>query len=518
MNAKAKKKSIFNNMLSQIVVQFVTLVAGILIPRFIILQYGSEINGLASSVGQIVNYAALLEAGLGTASIHALYAPLAQNDRKSINAICSSTRLFFNKVGIYFTLAVLAISVIYPFFAKGETEKFTIAILILVIASTNIFEYFIHAKYRVLLTADQRLYIIGYSRSIGLVLQTIVKLALIFVGANVILVYLVSSVVLLLRVIFVHIYVKKRYPWVNFFVEPDNAALSQRKALVWHQLAGLVVNNTSSIVISTAVPSGLSLASIFSVYSMVINNIYNLITGAFSNGVVASFGQAKSLYDEQKFHKMYRDYEFGYYIVAAVIYGAMASVLLPFIKLYTESADINYTNLSIALLFVTVGILNATRVPGSMLINAAGHFSQTKNRAIIEAVINVVFMIILVYPLKIEGVLIASILSFLYRVPDIILYVNKHILKSSPLLSIRRSIRMWICSAISALLISNCLMPPSIDSWLLWLLWGGISVVITAMITLLINLIAEKNVFVTFLSKILNKFKILLRRKKYDNR
>ena len=511
MSNNNKRTAVFNNMLSQIIVQLITLVAGILVPRFIIIQYGSEINGLASSVGQIVNYAALLEAGLGTASIHALYAPLAQGNRERINAVCSSTKSFFCKVGIYFTLVVIAASAIYPFFAKGETDKITISILIIVIASTNIFEYFIHAKYRVLLTADQKLYIIGYSRSAGLILQTIIKLVLILIGVNVIFVYLVSSAVLLLRIVFVHAYVKRKYPWVNFSAIPDHTALNQRKALVWHQLAGLVVNNTSSIVISTAIPSGLNLASIFSVYSMVINNIYNLITGAFSNGVVASFGQAKSLYDEDKFRKIYRNYEFGYYIVASVIYGAMASVLLPFIKLYTASADIDYTSLSVATLFIIVGILNATRVPGSMLINASGHFSQTKSRAIIEAVINVVFMLVLVHPFKIEGVLIASILSFLYRVPDIILYVSKHILKSSPFLSIRRSIRMWICSLGSSILISCCLLPASINSWLSWMLWGVIAVLVTLIITLFINFIAENKAFKQLLSeafvKLKNKFK-----------
>ena len=494
-------------MLSQIIVQFVTLIAGILIPRFIILYYGSEINGLASSVNQIVNYVALLEAGLGTASIHALYKPLAQKDYLSANAVCASAKKFFSKIGLYFTIAVLSIAIIYPFLAKGTTDKLTIALLIIAIAATNIFEYFFHAKYRVLLTADQKLYIIGYTRAIGLLLQTIVKLILIFMHAHVIFVYLVSSMVLLLRILFVYAYIKKRYSWLDYSVKPDDGALSQRKALVWHQIAGLVVNNSSSVVISVAIPSGLSLASIYSVYNMVVSNIYNLVTGAFSNGVVATFGQARAVRDENQFKKSYRQYEFGYYIVATVIYGTMAAMLIPFVVLYTRSADINYVSYSIAILFLIVGILNATRVPGTMLINAAGHFSQTKKNAIIEAGIHLVFMLALVWPLKIEGILLSSIISFLYRVPDIIIYTNKKILKDSPLLSIRRAIRMWLCCGLSAFVLTTFLLPNSIDSWLGWIICSFISVVVTLIITIIVNAVAERKNFSSLTHTIVKRIK-----------
>ena len=505
MRKDRKQTAILNNMVSQIVVQFVTLIAGILVPRYIILQYGSEINGLASSVNQIVNYASLLEAGLGTASIHALYKPLAQKNYLGANAICSSAKKFFNKVGIYFTLAVIAVSFVYPFLAKGKTDKITIALLIITIASSNIFEYFFHAKYRVLLTADQKLYVIGYSSAIGILLQTVVKMILILLGAPIIYVYLVSSIVLLLRIGFIRMYVNRNYSWLDYSEHPDDGALNQRKALVWHQLAGLVVNNTSSIVISTAIPSGLNLASVYSVYNMVVSNIYNMITGTFSNGVVASFGQAKALKGEEQFCQTYRQYEYGYYIIASVIYGATAAMLLSFVGLYTKSADINYISYSIAGLFIIVGILNATRVPGSMLINAAGHFIQTRNRAIIEAVINVVFMVILVRPLKVEGVLLASVISFLYRVPDIILYTNKHILKSSPALSIRRAIRMWVSCFISAVLMHKFLFHSDIDSWRMWVIWGMISVLVTTTITLSLNFIAERKEFLETVRRVVKR-------------
>jgi len=507
MGSSTKSKKVLNNMLSQIVVQFVTLIAGILVPRYIILYYGSEINGLASSVTQIVSYVSMLEAGFGTASIHALYKPLAQKDYFGANAVCASTKKFFSKIGLYFTIAILAISAIYPYLAKGNTEKTTIALLIITIAATNIFEYFFHAKYRVLLTADQKLYVIGYTRAAGMLLQTILKLILIFMHVHIVFVYLISSIVLLLRILFVRAYIKKRYSWLDYSVKPDDGALNQRKALIWHQIAGLIVNNSSSIVISVTTPSGLSLASIYAVYNLVVSNIYNLVTGAFSNGVVATFGQARTVNDESLFKKSYRQYEFSYYIVISVIYGTMAAMLIPFVSLYTQSADINYISYSIAILFCIAGILNATRVPGSMLINAAGHFTQTKKNALIEAGIHLVFMLVLVFPLKIEGILLSSIISFLYRVPDIIIYSNKKILNDSPFLSIRRTLRTWLCCGLSAFILTAFLIPKSINSWFQWIIYSFVSVMVTLIITVLVNAVAERKSFSSLTHTIVKRIK-----------
>ena len=53
--------------------QVITIVIGIVLPRMFIISYGSEVNGMLSSVNNIFTYIALLEAGIGTATVQALY-------------------------------------------------------------------------------------------------------------------------------------------------------------------------------------------------------------------------------------------------------------------------------------------------------------------------------------------------------------------------------------------------------------------------------------------------------------
>lgn len=50
-----------------VISQVVTLLLGIIIPKLMIVSYGSEVNGLLSSIRQVFVYVALLEAGIGTA-------------------------------------------------------------------------------------------------------------------------------------------------------------------------------------------------------------------------------------------------------------------------------------------------------------------------------------------------------------------------------------------------------------------------------------------------------------------
>ena len=67
----------------------------------------------------------------------------------------------------------------------------------------------------------------------------------------------------------------------------------------------------------------------------------------------------------------------------------MGILYIPFIRIYTDGiTDANYIRPMLALLFVIIGLVQNIRSPGITLICAAGHYSATQNRAILEALIN----------------------------------------------------------------------------------------------------------------------------------
>ena len=78
-----RNKYAFKNMLANLILQVCVADSGIILPRFFIEEYGSTINGMVSSITQFLSYIGLVEAGVGSASIVALYTTLAKNDIKA---------------------------------------------------------------------------------------------------------------------------------------------------------------------------------------------------------------------------------------------------------------------------------------------------------------------------------------------------------------------------------------------------------------------------------------------------
>ena len=110
-----RKSKFFKNVLTGFGGQFITILLGIIVPKIFIISYGSDVNGLISTISQIFTYLALLEAGIGQATQNALYKPIQEKNRNAINQICSSANHYFRKLTFLYGIGVLALSVLIPF-------------------------------------------------------------------------------------------------------------------------------------------------------------------------------------------------------------------------------------------------------------------------------------------------------------------------------------------------------------------------------------------------------------------
>ena len=97
----SRQRNSINNLVWGIIGNLITSIVAIVIPRLFIVNYGSEINGLLASIRQIYVYLALLEIGVGDASVVALYGPIARQDHKSVNEILAATDFYYKKNRYY---------------------------------------------------------------------------------------------------------------------------------------------------------------------------------------------------------------------------------------------------------------------------------------------------------------------------------------------------------------------------------------------------------------------------------
>ncbi|MDO5293783.1 MAG: polysaccharide biosynthesis C-terminal domain-containing protein [bacterium] len=495
-----KRKIVATNMVVTGMYQILTVVFGLVIPRLFLDEYGASLHGLTSTVTNILSYVTLLNAGLLTASVQALYKPLSLKNTEDINSIISAVKKYYNKVGIYYVIVIVLAAFVLPFFVSNQVGPYIAFSVMIAMGLTSIFDSFLGATYRVLAQADQKYWLISLCSIISLIVRSVMQIMLINFHKSVVLVQLMPAMMTILTYIILKSYTKRKYPYLDTTSNPNFEALGQRKAALLHQIAGVVVNNTDTVLLT--IFQNLTVVSIYSVYQLVFTHLYSLTVSVFSNSTVASFGHHLVTETKENIRSSFDRYEAMFYIFITCILGTTAAMIAPFVSIYTSDVKgVQYLDSKLILMFMIISIMNTGRVPCGMLINAAGHYRQTQYRALAEAVINFFVSIFLVRKIGIYGVLLGTVISFVYRTFDIIIYSNKHILHRSPLLSIKRFVRTGIV-IFFMYFISNIFEISEITNWFRWLRYGVIYFVVSVVLTGMVWSALERNVLKTIFGMI----------------
>ena len=172
-----KKKTLLRNIFMSLLLQVFTLINGLIIPRIILLNFGSDINGLVTSISQFLNFISLLEGGVGTVVMSALYRPLAEENTEKISGIVRSAELFFKTIARIFFIYSVFLAVVGPLFIWKEFSWQYTALLVLVLAITAFIQFYFSITYRILLNADQKTYFVSLVQIVFLVLNLIMAIA-----------------------------------------------------------------------------------------------------------------------------------------------------------------------------------------------------------------------------------------------------------------------------------------------------------------------------------------------------
>lgn len=490
------KENSFKNIIYGLFGQIITIALGVIIPRLVLVSYGSETNGLVSSVSQIFSYVALLEAGVGAATLQALYYPVGKGNHSDISSIMSATHIYFRKTGCIYLLAVIIISFGYPLIIDSTLSYSTISAVVLFNGLGGAIKYFFQGKYTLLLQAEGKEYILSNLQTIVHTLSSVVKIILLLLGFNVVILQAVFFAINLLQMIYITIHIKKHYKWLDIKAKPNFSAISQKNNALVHQLSALVFGNTDVLILT--IFCGFKIASVYSLIVSFIAMVSNLVS-IISGGVLFALGQSFKT-EREKFNRLFNVFEFAYFILISWCITLIFIFLNPFLKLYTSGInDIIYTDRYLPFLFCVVYLLTWLRVPSIYIVNnIGGHFKQTQVRSIIESLINLVSSLIFVYFFGIYGVLFGTILALLYRTNDMIVYSNHIILEQSCKQSYTR-ILYNIAAIILSCLFWYHFLPEILSYWQLifWAIPVGIS---SFVVIFLINTIMDKKSTIMLLS------------------
>lgn len=416
------------NTVSSFTTQLVAMLIGLILPRLYLSFFGSEVNGLVSSITQFITYFTLVEAGLASATTSTLYLPLAEKNRERVNAILSAAKKFYFNIGYIFSSLVLCLAIIYPLVVKTDTlSNFEVGLLVVVLGFNGAFDFFTLSRYRALLTADQKYYIVANASTI----TSIVNLALVFISiklfCNIVFVRTVALTTFILRSLILNIYVRRNYKYVDYSVVPDNKALRKRWDAMILQLLGLAQNSMPVVMLTFF--SNLKVVSVYSIYNMVAASILSILA-SITNGFTASFGDMLAKKETETLQKTYMQYELLFFMLMIWAYSCMNILYISFVKIYTVGVtDENYLQPLVAVLFVLNGIVYSFKTPAGTLIGSAGVFKETKPATIIQTAIAIGLSLLLTPFQGIVGVLIALIVSNIYRDIDLVVFMSKNVTK-----------------------------------------------------------------------------------------
>ncbi len=473
----SRTRAAMKNTLATGAYQLTAMLLGFVTPRLMLAYYGSEINGLVASITEFMGYFKLVEAGLAAAAIYGLYKPLHENDHDKISAIVSAARQFYQKSGLLFAGLTLVFSAIYPFVVPiTSLSRLSVGLLVAIMGLSGTLEFFTLSRYRVLLTADQKTFVVSWASMASLLLQTAVIVGLSLIRADILLLRLLAGLTILLRSVLLYAYVRRHYPYVNYKAEPDKAPLARRWDALYQQLT-VTLHQGMGIILTTVITRDARLVSVYSTYHLVTVGLWGILK-MVSTGLYASFGDLLARKEMDKFRRAYREYEFLFLSLITVLYSVSMVLIVSFVHLFTRDIPdahvVNYVVPILGVLLTLEGLTDQIKAPLDLMVISAYKFRETRHHNTLQVLLGIVLGLGLGIAFGLPGIALGIVLSNLARVGIQLWFVPREITGLPARQTLLRMVRLIVTGAVICVPFLIWPLQPS-----RFVAWAGYAVLIT---------------------------------------
>lgn len=437
------KKIVLKNIIVSILLQLTTIISGLIVPRLIIQTFGSSTNGLVNSITQMLNYISLLEGGVSGVVMASYYKPLIEHDYKKISGIFKASNNFFTKIGIIYLGYLFIVAIVYPLSVKTSHSFIYVFSLTLILGIGLIIQYFLALSHKLLLDADQKVYITSLTQIVITIVNLIAVILLINSGCSIHIVKLGSGLITIIQSLVFISYTNKHYK-LDKNVEPDTQALSQRWDGFGQNLAYFIHTNTDVLILTYF--ASLKDVSIYSVYFMVANALKNL-TMAISRGFSPTLGNVLAKGNQKESNEVVDEYEFVINFVSIVLFTCGCSLIIPFVSVYVKGVnDANYIQPLFGIILLLAEEVYCLREPYVGTAYVCGKYKETAKYAYVEAGLNLVISLLLVKKYGLVGIAFGTLVSMVYRMISHVFYLKHNI--------IQRPVKKFLISLMKTIIIT----------------------------------------------------------------
>ena len=408
-------------MLSGLFLRVCLLISGFIIPKIVLLYFGSTMYGLTTSINQFLKYIALIEGGVTAVVSANLYKPLADANNDRLSSVISTAKRFYRKIGIIFIVYSLCLAVIYPL-ASGLDFLFTSS-LIIILSIMHLVQYMFSITYQTLFKADKKGYIVFLLQSAITLLNVVLVYVSVKLYPSIHVIYLINGLLYIIQPLIFDYYAKKYYA-IDWKAKPDRNLLKERWNGFAINLAWFIQSGTDVAVLT--IFSDLPTVSVYSVYALVTNNGLEMIVQSLVSGIEPIIGQTYAKGDMKALNQKMDLYEYIVFFMVFFLFTMGGLLITPFVMLYTAGvSDANYFQPLFGFLLILAEAIFLLQIPHRNLSFAANQFKKLTVPAFIEAFLNIAVSIALVKPLGLIGVAIGTCVAMTYRTAFHIYFTTK---------------------------------------------------------------------------------------------
>lgn len=409
------------------------------------------INGLFSNILTVLSFA---ELGIGEALSYAMYQPAKEGNREKL---CQLMRLY-KRAYLGIALFVTVVGVIASFFldylvAEKPNIPENFQLIFWLFLFNNVCSYLLAYKQSILLV-EQKKYIVLYIQQGTKVGQLLLQMAVLFFAHSYYGFLLVQVVCTLLTNVFISLYVKKAYPWLNDrSVQAPLPPAEQRKifqdvkALAISKVAGIVSNGSDNIVIAKIL--GLTSVGVVSNYTLVINSFSSILWGTLS-GVTGSMGNFNVNASVEKRRAIFEELYLIVYWIFCLCCTCLVVLLNPFVEIWVGTSY--QTDSSIVVALVLIAYVSGMNFPVYTFRVTCGLFDEMKYPYFWSGVANVVLSVVLGLKMGLFGVYIATVITRLLISETVEGYIVYHKILEKPFW------RYVVRYLLSVLLLGGCVL------------------------------------------------------------
>lgn len=429
----------------------------ILIPfvfRTIIIKVLGEdylgLNSLFSSILQVLNVA---ELGFASAITASMYKPIAENDTKTVSALLNLYRKIYKVIGSL--LLIIGMGVI-PFLDKlingVPPQDVNIYILYILYLSNTVISYFFFAYKVTLINANQRMDITEKIGSICKIIISIFQLLVLIVLKSI-------SIYVFLNVICTLIYnlgcayiCDKKYPQYKCLGKLDDENKKRIKknifALAIQKIGATISTSLDTIIISSFL--NLTTVAIYGNYNYIIGAISTFVGLAYGS-ITSSIGNSIVLESREKNYSDFKKINFMNTWLIGWCAICFTCLFQNFMILWLGNKYM--FSMEVVILMAICFYFTQIRKVVQSYKDAAGMWWEDKFKPLVGCIVNLVLNIYLVKSIGVSGVVISTIISYVFiELPwETHVLFKKYFMKSEKIYYLEM-IRMSICIIVACVI------------------------------------------------------------------